>query len=144
MGLDAILAIGGMLLPPVVDFVKKKFLKKENDTPEATMSSLATTKPEVLPNYVTAITGYMKSQVDLFNRDVSGTPRQWVIDLRASIRPIGVSGACLILGIMVVGALSGWKIEPSMQSTIDGVRYSCEVIVSSWFGDRISITGGVK
>jgi hypothetical protein len=140
MGLDAILAIGSLLLPPVVDFVKKKFLKKEQDTPEATMSSLATTKPEVLPAYVTAMTEWLKAQVNFFNRDVNGTPSQWVINLRAAIRPIGVVGAGITLGAMVVGSLMNWKVDPSMSASIDGVRYSCEVIVSSWFGDRISIT----
>lgn len=139
-GIDAIVAIGSLLLPPVVDFVKKKFLKKEQDSPEATMSTLATTKPEVLPAYVTAITAWIEAQVKFFQRDVSGTPSQWVVDLRAVIRPLGTVGAGLVLGIMVVAALAGKKPDPLMADTLAGVRYSCEVIVSSWFGDRISIT----
>jgi len=139
-GLDAIVAIGGLLLPPVVDFVKKKWLKKEQDSPEATMSTLATTKPEVLPEYVTAITGWLQAQVGFFNRDVTGTPSQWVVDLRAAIRPIGVIGAGATLIGMVVGALIEWKPEPSMIDTLVGIRLASEAIISSWFGDRISIS----
>ncbi len=139
-GLDAIVAIGGLLLPPVVDFVKKKFLKKEQDTPEATMSTLATTKPDVLPGYVTAITGWLQAQVSFFNRDVNGAPSQWVVNLRAAIRPFGVVLSFSVLIMMVGGALAGWKPDPSMADTLTGVRLSSEAMISSWFGDRISIT----
>lgn len=140
MGLDAIIAIGSLLLPPVVDFIKKKFLKKEQDSPEATMSTLATTKPETLPEYVKALAGWMQAQVQFFQRDVSGQPSQWVVDIRAIIRPVGVLGAGITLAFMVISAIMGWKVDPSMTDTLAGVRYSCEVIVSSWFGDRITIT----
>ena len=139
-GLDAIMVLAGLVLPPAVDFIKKKFLKKEQDTPEATMSTLATTKPDVLPGYVTAITGWLDAQVRFFNRDVTGSPSQWVVDLRAAIRPIGVIGAGLILSGMVVGAFAEWKPEPSVLDTLTGVRLTCEVMISSWFGHRISIT----
>ena len=47
MMLDAIASLGGLIVPPIFDFVKKKFLKKD-DTAEATLSSLAVTKPEIL------------------------------------------------------------------------------------------------
>lgn len=140
MGIDVLVAIGGLLLPPVVDFVKKKFLKPGADTPEATMSSLATTKPEVLPDYVTAVTAYLQAQVNYFNRDVSGLPSQWVINLRAGIRPGGVIGALVILCVMVVASIMSWKIDPSMSDTLAGIRLSCEAIVSSWFGDRLKIS----
>lgn len=139
MGLDAIIAIGSLLLPPAVDFIKKKFLKKEADTPEATMSALATTSPDTLPAYVQAMTSWLQAQVSYFNRDVNGTPSQWVVNLRAVIRPIGTIGAGTVLGVMVVAALQGYKPAPEMADTIVGVRYTCEAIVSSWFGDRISI-----
>jgi len=140
MGLDAIIAIGSLLVPPVVDFVKKKFLKKEQDTPEATMSTLATTKPDVLPTYITAMTGWLEAQVKFFNRDVCGTPSQRVIDLRAIIRPLGTVGAGIVLGGMVLASVLKVQIDPSMNETLTGVRYTCEVIVSSWFGDRLSIS----
>ena len=140
MGIDAIVTVGSLLIPSIVDFAKKKFLKKEQDTPEATMSTLATTKPDVLPGYVTAITGWLDAQVRFFNRDVAGTPSQWVVDLRAAIRPFGVVGAGLTLAGMVVGAFAGWKPEPSTLDTLIGVRLTCEAMVASWFGHRISIT----
>lgn len=139
MGLDAIIAIGSLLLPPAVDFIKKKFLRKEQDSPEATMSTLATTKPEVLPAYVTATTAWIEAQVKFFQRDVSGTPSQWVVDLRAVIRPIGTIGAGFILAAMVYAAMRGYKPDPSVADTVVGVRFTCEAIVSSWFGDRISV-----
>jgi len=142
MGLDAIIAIVSLLAPPVVDFIKKKWLKQNQDTPEATMSTLATTKPDVLPGYVSAITEWLKAQVEYFKRDITGNPSQWVVDLRAVIRPMGTLGAGVVLGGMVLMALNGYKPDPSMTDTIDGVRYSCEIIVSSWFGDRISIAVG--
>jgi len=139
-GIDAIIALAGLILPPAVDFVKKKFLRKDQDTPEQTMSTLATTKPDVLPAYVTATTEYLKAQISYFNRDVSGTPSQWVVDMRAAIRPCGVVGAMVVLGIMAIAAFQGYKVSPDAQTTVDGVRLSCELIVTSWFGDRISIS----
>lgn len=142
MGLDAIIAIVSLLAPPVVDFLKKKWLKTNQDTPEATMSTLATTKPDVLPGYVSAVTEWLKAQVEYFKRDITGNPSQWVVDLRAVIRPLGTLGAGVVLGGMVLMALYGYKPDPSMADTISGVRYSCEIIVSSWFGDRISIAVG--
>jgi len=139
-GIDAIIALAGLILPPAVDFVKKKFLRKDQDTPEQTMSTLATTKPDVLPAYVTATTEYLKAQISYFNRDVSGTPSQWVVDMRAAIRPLGVVGAMIVLGIMAIAAFQGYKVTSDAQTTVDGVRLSCELIVTSWFGDRISIS----
>jgi len=139
-GIDAIVALAGLLVPPAVDFVKKKWLKKEADTPEATMSTLATTKPDVLPEYVAATTAYLKAQIEYFNRDVCGAPAPWVVNLRAAIRPFGVAISFIILMIMVGCAITGQPFPVGNASTVDGVRYSCELIVSSWFGDRISIT----
>lgn len=140
MGLDFIVALAGLVLPPAVDFIKKKFLKQSADTPEATMSSLATTKPEVLPEYLTAVTGYLKAQIDFFNRDVSGTPSIWVVNLRASIRPLGVVASMMILAGMVAASYCGWNPGPEENTSVDGVRYTCELIISSWFGTRISIS----
>ena len=60
--------------------------------------------------------------------------------LRAAIRPVGVIGAGLILSGMVVGAFAGWKPEPTTLDSLVGVRLTCEAMVASWFGHRISIT----
>ena len=138
-GLDAIVAIGGLLIGPVTDFIKKKWLPKGSDTPEATMSTLATTSPENLAGYVTATTEYMKAQVAFFNRDVVGAPSQWVVDLRAAIRPIGVVGAGLTLAGMVLASVMDIEIDPTMAGTLEGVRLLSIAIVSSWFGDRLSV-----
>uniref|UniRef100_A0A6H1Z6V2 Uncharacterized protein n=1 Tax=viral metagenome TaxID=1070528 RepID=A0A6H1Z6V2_9ZZZZ len=127
------------MIPGAIDFVKKKWLTPEQDSPEATMSTLATTKPEVLPQYMTAMAGWLDAQVKFFNRDVTGTPSQWVVDLRAAIRPIATIGAGAMLGIMVFASISEYKVDPTMAASLAGVRLSCEAIVSSWFGSRISI-----
>lgn len=140
IGLDAVVAIAGMVIPSAVDFVKKKFLKKEENSPEATLSSLATTKPEVMPAYLAAQTGYMDSLVRTFNRDISGTPSQWVIDLRAAIRPVGVAMAFIILITLVALSFCNAQIDSSLTDTVTGIRLSSELILSSWFGDRITIS----
>lgn len=144
MGIDAILAIIGLVGPPVVDFIKKKFIPEENDTPERTMGTLATTNPDVLPQYITAMAGYFESMKGWFNRDVTGSPSQWVTDLRAAIRPLAVVGAFVILGGMVVGTGLGWTPAEGLKETIAGIRGACILTVTSWMGDRISITGLVR
>jgi hypothetical protein len=144
-GLDIIVALAGMILPPAVDFVKKKFLNGKQDTPEATLSTLATTKPEVMPAYLTAQAGLMEATVKYFNRDICGTPSQWVVDLRASIRPIGVVLAFAVLVLMAVLSITSSDIvdlDSSIDKMLTGTRYSCELMVSSWFGDRITIGKG--
>jgi len=138
-GIDAIVALAGLLIPPATDFIKKKFLKPGSDTPESTMSALATTRPEVLPQYIEAQTKYMQAQRDFFNRDVVGNIHSWVSDLRAAIRPLGVIGAGTVLSGMVYAAFAGYRPDPAVADTLTGVRLSCEIIVSSWFGSRISI-----
>ena len=140
LALDAVVGLAGLLIPPTFDFIKKKFLKKGEDTPEATMSTLATTKPEVLPSYLTAVTGWLDAQSRFFNRDVTGQPSKWVIDLRAAIRPLGVVFSFIILAVMVAATLMDIEVKESAIPTLTGVRYSCEVILSSWFGDRITIS----
>lgn len=140
MGIEAILALAGLIIPPAADFIKKKFLKKEADTPEATLSTLATTKPEVMPEYLKGQAGLMDAMTKFFNRDVCGTPSQWVVDLRASIRPAGVVLSFVILGAMMVIALVGIGAANDQASVnaVSGVRYACVVVISSWFGDRIA------
>lgn len=128
MILDAIASIGGLIIPPVFDFVKKKFLKNE-DTPEATLSTLATTKPEIMPEYVNANANLLAAQIKFFNRDVVGQPSQWIVDLRASIRPIFVIMAMSIIVIDLL--LIRVDLPP-------GIRQFIEVTISSWFGSRIS------
>ena len=66
MILDVAVSLAGLIVPGVFDFIKKKFIKSESDTPERTMSSLATTKPEVLPEYTKALASLMQAQTLLF------------------------------------------------------------------------------
>lgn len=145
--LDLIAAIGGLIIPPAFDFIKKKFIKTENDTPERTIGSLATTKPDVLPEYVKSLADLKDSEVRFFNRDVVGTPSQWVVDLRSAIRPMGVVLAFMLLsGIVFLMFYGEGKLGQSpfggevLSDTLAGVRVSCEAIISSWFGDRIRIS----
>ena len=126
--IDAIVAIGSLIIPPVFDFVKKKFVKAESDTPERTMGNLATTKPEVLAEYTTSLETYMDAQTKFFNRDISGTPSQWVVDLRAAIRPTVVAVGVLAL---VVGPYYDVQLQ-------DGVRLFFEAAIMSWFGSRLT------
>jgi len=132
MLLDIIASIGGLIIPPAFNFIKKKFIKSENDTPERTIGDLATTKPEVVPAYVQALSTLLDAKVKFFNRDVIGSPSQWVVNLRAAIRPAGVILAFVILGYLVITS-------PIETASVLGVRASCEVMVSSWFGDRLTI-----
>jgi len=128
-GLDTLAligALGGMIIPPIVDFVKKKFIPASNDTPERTMGTLATTKPETLAPYVEALATYLESQVKYFNRDVVGTPSTWVINLRAAIRPLAVVGSFLIVGLDMFKQL---EVDP-------GTRAALFVVIGNWIGSR--------
>jgi len=132
MGLEVILALvgtlGGMILPPIVDFVKKKFIPASSDTPERTMGTLATTKPEVLAPYVSALSAYLDAQTKYFNRDVVGTPSIWVINLRAAIRPVAVVASFLIIGLDLVKQLE-----------LDaGTRAGLLTVIGNWIGSRIN------
>ena len=136
MGIEAILALAGLVIPPTVDFIKKKFLKGQ-DTPEATLSTLATTKPDVMPAYIDAQSKLLVAQKEHFNRDICGIPSQWIIDLRAAIRPIGVVvsfGILIGLGIAYYGDV---EITESARPMVEAVKYSAILILSSWFGDRL-------
>jgi len=134
---DIIASIGGLIIPPAFSFIKKKFIKSENDTPERTIGDLATTKPEVVPGYVQALATLLDAKVKFFNRDVIGSPSQWVVDLRAAIRPIGVVLSFVLLGYMVYEAQTAVELATE---TWTGVRLSCECMITSWFGSRFTIS----
>jgi len=136
MGLDVILGLvgtlGGMVFPSIVDFVKKKWIPASNDTPERTMGTLATTKPETLAPYVQALTLYIEAQARYFNRDVVGTPSNWVIDLRAAIRPMAVILAFAIIGLDMLKQLT---LDPA-------TRAGLLTVIGNWIGSRITGNGG--
>jgi hypothetical protein len=139
MGIDALLAIGGLIVPPLFDIIKKKIIPASNDTPERTAGTLATTDPNALPGYIDAIGKMLHARKEYFNRDVVGSPSQWVVDLRAGIRPTGVILAMIILGTLGVISLTAAAPELDASQTATGVRYACVTIISSWFGDRLTL-----
>jgi len=126
MGIDAILALGGLVIPPVFDFIKKKFVKG-GDTAQATAATLATTKPEILPEYMKSMAGLTEADIKWFNRDVIGMPSQWVVDLRSCIRPLSVVIGFILLALDML--------DPGILDA--GTRGSIIVNNSSWFGSRI-------
>lgn len=125
--LDLAVSLGSLIVAPAFDFIKKKFLKPEEDTPERTMSTLATTKPEILPGYVKAQSELMEAQAKFFNRDVIGVPSQWVIDLRASIRPLVVA---LSFTLFFLNGFEWFTLDK-------GIMLFCESAISSWMGSRL-------
>ena len=127
MGIEAILAIAGLIVPPAAAFINKKFLKKGEDTTDSTVNSLATTSPEVIPAFIQAKVDLLKANIEWFNRDYKGEVSVWVNDLRASIRPVTV-----ILSIMIV-ALD----TTAGLSLTDETRGALLMNITSWFSDRI-------
>jgi hypothetical protein len=128
MLLDLIASLGGLIIPPAFDFIKKKFIKPEGDNPTATLNTLATTKPDIMPAYTTALASLLDAQTRYFNRDVIGVPHIWVCDLRAVTRPIFVWASAITL---ICDIFYNFQLDP-------GLRQFMEFIVSSWFGSRIN------
>ena len=126
--LQGIISLGGLVIPPAFDFIKKKFIKSEADTPERTMGNLAATKPEVLPEYIKALTGLNEAGIKDFNKDVIGTPSQWIVDLRAAIRPLTVTFA---LGHIIVTHLFGLNLPSEVLAFYN-------LNISSWFGAKLN------
>ena len=114
---------------PLIKFLSNKFIKPKAQTPEATISSLATTNPSILPQYIKSYADLLTAKKVYFNRDVSGTPSQWVVDLRASIRPICTVG-CIFL--LISAKFYNFQIDSSTQMLIN-------FVVSSWFGNRMAL-----
>lgn len=142
VGIDAVVALGGLIVPPVFDFLRKKFVKSEADTPERTLGTLATTKPEVLGDYTRALADLKRAETEYFNRDATGAISPWVSNLRAIIRPLGVLGSGIYLLALTVLVCSGYvttDLSPDTLELIFNIRLSAEAIISSWFGSRIGL-----
>ena len=122
--LNLISLIGNVIIPPLFSLIKSLFGIKDN--PENTISTLALNKPETLPDYVKAQSAYLEAETKFFQRDISGTPSKWVIDLRASIRPIAV---ILSFGILF-SSLFG-KIP-------DEVLLTCNGVIGNWLGTKLN------
>ena len=132
--LEAITTLGGLVLPPVIDLVRKKVIGRADDTPEATLTSLATTKPEVIPDYIEALAKLTAAQTLVFQRDIVGNTSQWVTDLRAAIRP-GIT--VFALAALIVGYFGHYNLD-------EGTRATLCFVVSSWFGTSSSFQIGKK
>lgn len=142
--LDLVATLGGLVIPGAFDFIKRKFGVK-SATPEETLSTLATTSPENIQGFISGTVELLKAKIQNFNRDVIGQPSQWVVDLRASIRPLGVVAAFIILAAFVYGYVfmtadfARMTQIPIVDETLTGIRLSCEAMLTSWFGDRIRL-----
>lgn len=127
--IDVVVSLGGLVVAPVFDFLKKKFIPNSSDTPEQTISSLAITKPEAVGPFIDGTVRLKEVAIKFFNRDVIGEPSPWVVDLRASIRPISV----IISFVILICITAGWV------DNLDGIRLSSEAVISSWMGSRIAL-----
>jgi len=125
--LSLVASLAGLVLPPAFDFIKKKFLRPDQDTPEATMSTLATTNPDVLDKFVLANVELLRAKKEFFNRDVVGKPSLFIIDLRAAIRPAFV---VLSLSVRCLGWAFHWNIDESFNAMMD-------MCITSWFSSRL-------
>jgi hypothetical protein len=141
MGIDAIVSLVSLFGKPVIDTVKGWIHRK--DSPEATIASLAQTKPEALAEYTRASAELVNARVKQFNQDLpeeqapEGTPK-WVIALRelleiyrGAIRPGVITIAIAhITYVLYTAGPTGLTLIP------EWVRYQYEVAINSWFGDR--------
>ncbi len=125
--LGLVTLIGNVIIPPVFNLVKGWVSKGKSDTPEQTMSNLATTKPDVLPAFVKALADNRDSETRFFNRDVTGTPSTWVINLRACIRPIAT---IISFGVLIASFFK--PVDPATFITCNGV-------IGNWLGTKIEI-----
>lgn len=120
--------LGNTVIPPLYNLVKGIFFKgKVSENPEGTMDTLATTKPEVLAPYVEGLAKYYNALTVYFNRDVSGIPSLWVINLRATIRPLSVLFAFVLMGL----GIFKYFVIP------DPVMLTCSGVIGNWVGTRI-------
>jgi len=126
MLLDLAASALGFVVPPVFDFLKKKFLGPDEDTPEATLSSLATTKPEIMPQFVDSQCKLYDAKTRFFNRDVVGEVSLWVRNLRSVIRPLFVIYTILFT---IAATYFGWHTDQYIKTIM-------EINATSWFSSR--------
>ena len=132
--LETVTTLGGMVIPPVIDPFRQKVPGREADTPEATLATLATSKPDVIPQYVDALAKLEQSRTAYFQRDIVGNASRWVTDLRAAIRPVIT---VLALCALIVGYFGYFTLD-------EGTRSTFCFIVGSWFGTSTNFQIGSK
>ena len=130
MGFPIELLAGGLgsVVPAAVNVIKSIFGKKSGN-PQAVLGDLVLQKPEVVPQYLEGLAKLREAEVRVFNRDVVGQLSQWVVDLRAGIRPIvvGVSILCL-----AADSLAFVTFGPEVRSTF-------AFNIGNWLGSRNQI-----
>jgi hypothetical protein len=131
--IEAITGILGTVLPPAFKLVKGIFGRKSNQSPTEALDDIATTKPEILPQYVEALAKVGEMELRYFSRDVTQPLTQWVADLRAAIRPSAVVISFVLLLIDGI-AKAGW----GTHAFDDGTRAAYTGYIGTWIGDRIS------
>lgn len=129
MGVDAIVGLVSLFGPKVIDIVKGIFSKK--NTPEETINTLATTNPEAMTGYISALSGLIAARCTQFNMDITGVTPTWLAAWRGSIRPAVVTFAFLHIGIATI--LNGTE---GITAIPEWWRYIYEIAIGSWFGDR--------
>ena len=129
---DLIASVGGLIVSPVYDFIKKKFIKGAADTTESTLGTMAVTKPEAIPAYVEAMVKMKEMEIKWFNRDVVGAVSVWVSNIRAIIRPLTVIASLICLFLDGFGSID----------ISTGARVTFEMCVTSWMGDRFTLKNG--
>lgn len=126
LSISAISALGGLIVPPIYSLIKG-WVGKKSDSPTDTLNTLATTNPSQMSSYMSSLATWLSAKVKFFNRDVVGTPSQWVVDLRASIRPVYIVSYIIM---MFFSVYFGYKIDPAFSA----LGNSC---VSFWFSNRM-------
>lgn len=123
----------GYLVPPIMDFIKKKFLQKGSDSVAATLKSLANTNPQLMQQVMTVQTalfkaesGVLDSKTRYFNRDIATSASQWVVNLRAIIRPLVTLSA---LALTILHFVYKLPLDTAIQQIM-------EFSIASWFGSR--------
>jgi energy-converting hydrogenase Eha subunit F len=115
--------LGNTVIPPLFSFLKSLF--KIQDTPQDTLSTLAISKPEVIPQYIEAQARLLESETKYFQRDISGIPSQIVIDIRAIIRPASVILSFIILFISMFTSINAY------------ILLTCQGVIGNWIGTKI-------
>jgi hypothetical protein len=122
----AILSLAGLVWPTVAQGVKHLF-GKSSTTEQETVGALASTNPDVIPEYVRAMNEGKDFQLKWFNRDVSGAVHWIVLTWRAAIRPFVVT--CSIAALVAMYFIPSITADPEITSVLS-------FYVSSWMGSR--------
>jgi len=131
------LTLVGMIVPQAFDFLRKVFIKGDNDLTDNTMNSIALSKPEILPSYVEAYAKLIESKINYFNRDVSGEIPRWIAGFRALIIPtvVTISMGCMVYSLI----MSGFGLHFTTIGT--GIIDSCSTIAGGWIGFKFKFDG---